>query len=66
MDYGFLQLQNFVKAMDKIDYAELYGVYPDETDFSGAIKRTLNEGVQHISKEFIDVVINIRNYDTRK
>lgn len=52
--------------MDKIDYAELYGVYPGEKDFSDAIKRTLNKGVQHISKEFIDVVINIRNYDTRK
>lgn len=46
---------------NKIDYAELYGVYPNESDFYGAIIRAKNKEVQHLSKEFIDTVLSIRN-----
>ena len=39
-----------------IDYASLYGVKPGEKDFSGAIKRALNENdkVKHIGNNFIN------------
>lgn len=41
-----------------IDYASLYGVKPDENDFSGAIKRALNENikVKHLDNNFINIV----------
>lgn len=42
--------------MDNIDYAGLYGVYPGETDFYGAIKRSLNKSVQHISNDFVNTI----------
>ena len=38
-----------------------YGVKPGETDFGGAIKRSLNEGVKYIGKEFLKMI-----YDTRR
>lgn len=46
---------------NKINYAELYGVYPNESDFSGAIIRSMNNDVKHLSKEFIDTVLSFRN-----
>lgn len=41
-----------------IDYASLYGVKPGEKDFSGAIKRTLNENVKvkHLGNNFINAI----------
>ena len=41
---------------EDIDYASMYGVKPGETDFGGAIKRSLNESVKHISKEFLEMI----------
>lgn len=39
-----------------IDYASLYGVNPGENNFSGAIKRALNENVKvkHLGNNFIN------------
>lgn len=34
----------------KINYAELYGVADNESDFSGAIKRSLKNDVKHLDK----------------
>ena len=45
--------------MNDIDYASLYGVKPGETDFSGAIERSLNDGVKHLDEEFLE---DIRQY----
>ena len=36
--------------MKDIDYAALYGVHPGESDFSGAIKRSLKTGIKHLDK----------------
>jgi hypothetical protein len=47
--------------MNNIDYASMYGVKPGETDFGGAIERSLNEGVKHIGEEFLKMI-----YDTRR
>lgn len=33
------------------NYAELYGVKPGESDFSGTIERSLKEGVKHLDDE---------------
>ena len=43
-------------ACNNIDYASLYGVKPGETDFSGAIERSLNDGVKHLDKEFLEAI----------
>ena len=48
--------EHLIDLINNIDYAELYGVYTDETNFSGAIKRSLNKGAQHISKDFINTI----------
>lgn len=43
--------------MENINYAELYWVRPDESDFSGAIERSLEEGVKHLDKEiFLEAI----------
>ena len=44
-----------------INYAELYGVKRNESDFSGAIKRSLKNGVVHINGNFISVINGIKN-----
>ena len=44
-----------------INYAELYGVKPNESDFSCAIKRSFKNGVVHISENFISAINDIRN-----
>ena len=38
-----------------INYAELYGVKPEESDFSKAIKRSIKEGPKHLDK-FIKMI----------
>ena len=41
----------------EINYKELYGVLPEESDFSGAIERSLEEGIQHLDKgEFLKYI----------
>ena len=51
--------------MNNIDYASMYGVKPGETDFGGAIERSLNEGFnKHIGKEFLKIIKD--NYETRR
>lgn len=42
--------------MNNIDYGALYGVKSGESDFSGAIERSLEEGVKHLDKEFLDAI----------
>lgn len=44
----------------KINYAELYGVADNESDFSGAIKRSFNMGLMHLGDNFIGVINKIR------
>ena len=47
-----------------INYGELYGVLPGETDFSGAIARSLEEGKKHLSGEFLKMVLE--KYEKRR
>ena len=44
----------------KINYAELYGVADNESDFSGAIKRSLNMGMMHLGNDFMEGINKIR------
>lgn len=41
--------------MKDIDYAALYGVKPGESDFSGAIERSLKNGIKHLD-EYIKII----------
>ena len=36
-----------------INFAELYDVKPGETDFTGAIDRSLEQGTKHLSENFL-------------
>ena len=36
-----------------INFAELYDVRHGETDFTGAIDRSLKQGIKHLSGEFL-------------
>ena len=47
--------------MENIDYGSLYGVRPGERDFSGAIKRSLNNGIKHINTNFIRMYEKFHN-----
>ncbi len=40
-----------------VDFASLYGVKIFETDFSGAIKRSLKHGIIHLNKEYINAIL---------
>lgn len=42
--------------MNDINYASLYGVKPGETDFCGAIQRSLNKGIKHLDKKIIKIL----------
>ena len=42
----------------KINYAELYGVADNESDFSGAIKRSLKNDIKHLD-EFLKMIKKI-------
>ena len=42
--------------MKDIDYAALYGVNPGESDFSGAIERSLNDDIKHLNGEFLEAI----------
>ena len=42
--------------MKDIDYVDLYGVRPGETDFSRAIERSLNDGVKHFDEELLEAI----------
>ena len=43
--------------MNNIDYASLYGVKPGESDFSGAIKRSLKNDIKYLD-EYIKMIKN--------
>lgn len=47
--------------MEKIDYGSLYDVRPGERDFSGAIQRSLNNGIKHIDINFIKMYENFHH-----
>ena len=36
-----------------VDFAELYDVRPGETDFTGAIGRSLEQGIKHLTEDFL-------------
>jgi hypothetical protein len=36
-----------------VDFAELYDVRPGETDFTGAIDRSLEQGIKHLNEDFL-------------
>jgi hypothetical protein len=46
--------------MKDIDYAALYGVKPGESDFSGAIERSLKNGIKHIDNHLDEYVKMIK------
>lgn len=50
-----------MNKMEKIDYGSLYGVRSGERDFSGAIQRSLNNGIKHSNINFIKMYEKIRN-----
>ena len=43
--------------MKDIDYVAFYGVQPGESDFSGAIKRSLKTGIKYLD-EYIKMIKN--------
>ena len=43
--------------MKDIDYAALYEVHPEESDFLGAIKRSLKTDIKHLD-EYIKMIKN--------
>lgn len=45
--------------MKNIDYAAFYGVHPGESDFSGAIERSVKNGIKHLD-EYVKM---IKNYE---
>lgn len=47
--------------MKDIDYAALYGVRPGESDFSGAIERSVKNGIKHLDEcsEYIKMIKKI-------
>ena len=46
------------KYSEDVDFAGLYGVKEGETDFSGAVERTLETGPKHLSDEFIKLMLD--------
>lgn len=44
--------------MNDVNFAELYGVLPGESDFSGAIERSC-KNVDHLSTKFIESIQEI-------
>lgn len=44
--------------MKDIDYAAFYGVYPGESDFSGAIERSVKNGIKHLDEysEYVKMI----------
>lgn len=46
--------------MEKINFAELYGLLPDEKDFSENIRRSLKNGVKHLSSDFCNCIEHVR------
>lgn len=36
-----------------VNFAELYDVRPGETDFTGAIDRSLEQRIKHLSEDFL-------------
>ena len=39
-----------------INFSDLYDVRPGETDFTGAIDRSLKQGIKHLSENFLVMV----------
>lgn len=46
--------------MEDIDYAALYGVHPGESDFSGAIERSLKNNIKHLD-EYVKMIKKLNN-----
>ena len=42
-----------------INFTDLYDVRPGETDFTGAIDRSLEQGIKHLSKSFLVMVAEL-------
>ena len=65
MDYKTNHIEyNQPKTID-INYAELYGMKPNESDFNYVINRSLEKGVTHLSENFIRLVlIRHKDYET--
>ena len=47
-------------SKELIDYASLYGVKPNENDFSGAINRCMKDGPKHLNQNFVNVINTIK------
>ena len=48
-----------IEQFKKLDYSSLYGVKPNENDFSGAINRSMKEGPKHLTENFVDAINDI-------
>lgn len=42
-----------------INYAELYGVWANESDFNGAIERALKSKTRHLGEKYIEMLTEI-------
>lgn len=63
--FGYFRKKSYICSMEKkINYGELYGVLPGETDFSGAIARSLKDGKKNLSGEFLKMVSD--KYEKRR
>lgn len=46
----------------EMNYTELYGVRSDESNFSGAIERSLEEGMKHLDQnDFLEAIEEFKN-----
>lgn len=54
-----------IEQFKNLDYSSLYGVKPDENDFSGAINRSIKEGPKHLDKNFVDAINDINTQRKR-
>jgi len=49
-----------IEQFKNLDYASLYGVKPNENDFSGAINRYIKKDIKHLTKNFIAAINDIK------
>lgn len=48
--------QEEINCTFDVNFAELYDVRPGETDFTGAIDRSLEQGIKHLSENFLIMI----------
>ncbi len=48
-----------LEQFKNLDYSSLYGVKPNENDFSGAINRCIKKDIKHLTKNFVAAINDI-------